>query len=224
MFTGFIKQLEIGNILGAAQIISESSTLPAVCGRVCPQEKQCEAQCIHLKMGKEAVAIGYLERFVADNSKLKVESPALKVGKSAEESKEGFTVMKGVLSNLATDVIRSVIDGIKQLGQAFVDVGKEAVSSYAEFEQLEGGVKKIFGDDMAQAVIENSQNAFKTAGLSANEYMETVTGFSASLIQSLGGDTEKAVEVSDRAIRDMSDNANTFGTDMASTQALRQLP
>ena len=78
---GFIKQLEIGNILGAAQIISESSTLPAVCGRVCPQEKQCEAQCIHLKMGKEAVAIGYLERFVADNSELKVESPALKVGK-----------------------------------------------------------------------------------------------------------------------------------------------
>ena len=65
---GFIKQLEIGNILGAAEIISESSTLPAVCGRVCPQEKQCEAQCIHLKMGKEAVAIGYLERFVADNA------------------------------------------------------------------------------------------------------------------------------------------------------------
>ena len=63
---GFIKQLEIGNILGAAEIIGESSTLPAVCGRVCPQEKQCEAQCIHLKMGKEAVAIGYLERFVAD--------------------------------------------------------------------------------------------------------------------------------------------------------------
>ena len=65
---GFIKQLEIGNVVGAAQIISESSTLPAVCGRVCPQEKQCEAQCIHLKMGKEAVAIGYLERFVADNA------------------------------------------------------------------------------------------------------------------------------------------------------------
>ena len=70
---GFIKQLEIGNILGAAQIIGESSTLPAVCGRVCPQEKQCEAQCIHLKMGKEAVAIGYLERFVADHSVGKLE-------------------------------------------------------------------------------------------------------------------------------------------------------
>ena len=78
---GFIKQLEIGNVVGAAQIISESSTLPAVCGRVCPQEKQCEAQCIHLKMGKEAVAIGYLERFVADNSQLEVETQTSKVGK-----------------------------------------------------------------------------------------------------------------------------------------------
>ncbi len=65
---GFIKQLEIGNIIGAAEIIKESSTLPAVCGRVCPQEKQCEAQCIHIKMGHKPVAIGYLERFVADYS------------------------------------------------------------------------------------------------------------------------------------------------------------
>ena len=64
---GFIKQLEIGNVVGAAEIIAESSTLPAVCGRVCPQEKQCESKCIHLKMGHESVAIGYLERFVADN-------------------------------------------------------------------------------------------------------------------------------------------------------------
>ena len=65
---GFIKQLEVGNILGAAEVIQHSSTLPAICGRVCPQEKQCEAQCIHVKMGKEPVAIGYLERFVADNA------------------------------------------------------------------------------------------------------------------------------------------------------------
>lgn len=65
---GFIKQLEIGNIQVAAEVIQQSSTLPAVCGRVCPQEKQCEAQCIHLKMGHEPVAIGYLERFVADNA------------------------------------------------------------------------------------------------------------------------------------------------------------
>ena len=63
---GFIKKLESGDILGAAAVIKESSSLPAVCGRVCPQEKQCEAHCIHLKMGHPAVAIGYLERFVAD--------------------------------------------------------------------------------------------------------------------------------------------------------------
>ncbi len=63
---GFIKTLETGDVLGAAAIIKESSSLPAVCGRVCPQEKQCESQCIHLKMGHPAVAIGYLERFCAD--------------------------------------------------------------------------------------------------------------------------------------------------------------
>ncbi len=63
---GFIKKLESGDILGATSVIKESSSLPAVCGRVCPQEKQCEANCIHLKMKHPAVAIGYLERFVAD--------------------------------------------------------------------------------------------------------------------------------------------------------------
>ena len=63
---GFIKTLEKGDILGAAAIIKESSSLPAVCGRVCPQEKQCEANCIHHKMGHQPVAIGYLERFCAD--------------------------------------------------------------------------------------------------------------------------------------------------------------
>lgn len=139
-------------------------------------------------------------------------------GKSAEKASDGYTVMKGVLANLATQAINSCINGLKQLAGAFVDVGKQALSSYGEFEQLEGGVKKIFGDEMAQTVMDNAQNAFKTAGMSANEYMETVTGFSSSLIQSLDGDTAKATEIADRAIRDMSDNANTFGTDMSSIQ------
>ena len=80
---GFIKQLELGNVLGAAQIIAESSTLPAVCGRVCPQEKQCESKCIHLKMGHEPVAIGYLERFVADNA------PKAEAGSGNPESNNG---------------------------------------------------------------------------------------------------------------------------------------
>ena len=92
---GFIKTLETGDVLGAAAVIKESSSLPAVCGRVCPQEKQCESQCIHLKMGHPAVAIGYLERFCADyanshqpsaishqkaeGSKLNAESPKIAV-------------------------------------------------------------------------------------------------------------------------------------------------
>ncbi len=74
---GFIKTLEKGDILGAAAIIKESSSLPAVCGRVCPQEKQCESQCIHLKMKRPAVAIGYLERFCADYANANQKSPRL---------------------------------------------------------------------------------------------------------------------------------------------------
>ena len=113
--------------------------------------------------------------------------------------------------------LTAIKDGIVELGKATVEFGKTVVSSFADFEQLEGGVKKLFGDDY-QTVIKNAQNGFKTAGLSANEYMETVTSLSASLINSLGGDTAEAAKLADRAIQDMSDNANTFGTDMQSIQ------
>ena len=75
---GFIKTLETGDVLGAAAVIKESSSLPAVCGRVCPQEKQCESQCIHLKMGHPAVAIGYLERFCADYANAQAQISNLK--------------------------------------------------------------------------------------------------------------------------------------------------
>ena len=101
---------------------------------------------------------------------------------------------------------------------AVVGIVKQATAAYSEFEQLEGGVKKIFGDDVKDTVMKNAQAAFESAGMSANEYMETVTGFSSSLIQSLNGDTEKAAGIADRAIRDMADNANTFGTSMESIQ------
>lgn len=81
---GFIKTLETGDVLGAAAVIKESSSLPAVCGRVCPQEKQCESQCIHLKMGHPAVAIGYLERFCADyanqNNPINLNNPKTPTG------------------------------------------------------------------------------------------------------------------------------------------------
>ena len=82
---GFIKTLETGDILGAAAVIKESSSLPAVCGRVCPQEKQCESQCIHLKMGHPAVAIGYLERFCADYANAQPKES----GKSGNSGKSG---------------------------------------------------------------------------------------------------------------------------------------
>lgn len=97
-------------------------------------------------------------------------------------------------------------------------LGKAALDAYADFEQLEGGVQKIFGDDASAIVMKNAENAYKTAGISANKYMDQVTSFSASLIQSLDGDTVAAAKVADMAIQDMSDNANTFGTDIASIQ------
>ena len=79
----FIKNIERGEFLEAAKTLKETSALPAVCGRVCPQEKQCESKCIHLKMGKEAVAIGYLERFAADYER---ESGNISVPEIAEKN------------------------------------------------------------------------------------------------------------------------------------------
>jgi len=99
-----------------------------------------------------------------------------------------------------------------------VKLGKAALDAYAQFEQLEGGVNKIFGEDAAETVMKNAERAYQTAGISANKYMEQVTSFSASLIQSLDGDTAKAAQVADMAIQDMADNANTFGTSMDSIQ------
>lgn len=98
-------------------------------------------------------------------------------------------------------------------GAGAIAIGKMAVSAYADYEQLIGGVETLFKGS-ASAVEGYANNAYKTAGMSANDYMETVTGFSASLLQSLGGDTAAAAKSADMAITDMSDNANKMGTDM----------
>ena len=106
------------------------------------------------------------------------------------------------------------------IGAASTAVGALAsmsVKGYSDYEQLAGGVETLFKKS-SQSVINNASKAYQTAGMSANEYMETVTGFSASLLQSLGGDTQKAAEKADMAIRDMSDNANKMGTDITSIQ------
>ena len=106
-------------------------------------------------------------------------------------------------------------------GAAAVALGTKAVKAYSEYEQLVGGVETLFGKS-ANIVQEYASNAFQTAGLSANEYMETVTSFSASLLQSLGGDTKQAADLANMAIIDMSDNANKMGTDMSSIQSAYQ--
>ena len=90
---------------------------------------------------------------------------------------------------------------------------KAAVDNYAEYEQLVGGVETLFKSS-SETVMKYAENAYKTAGMSANEYMATVTGFSAAMIQSLGGDTTKAAELSNMALTDMSDNANKMGSDL----------
>lgn len=143
-----------------------------------------------------------------------------------EEMQEGERSTSSFADTLKTELLsQAIISGVKalasamaEIGKAAVNFGKEVVNSYADFEQLMGGVQKLFGEENTHKVMMNAVDAFKTAGLSANEYMETVTSFSASLISSLGNDTKAAVDVADRALRDMSDNANTFGVDMETLQ------
>lgn len=143
-------------------------------------------------------------------------------GKEADESGKSALKLGDIIkANLISEGIKAGIKGlasaIKSVGSAFVSIGKQALASYGEYEQLVGGIDTLFGES-AKKVQEYANNAYKTAGLSANQYMETVTSFSASMISSLGGDTEKASEVANRAIIDMSDNANKMGTSMESIQ------
>ena len=126
----------------------------------------------------------------------------------------------GVLSKMggvAKGVGKSVAIGLGAVGTAVGFIGKQAVASYADYEQLVGGVETLFKDN-ADAVIANASRAYTSAGLSANDYMQTVTSFSASLLQSVGGDTVKAADMADMAITDMSDNANKMGTSMEMIQ------
>lgn len=124
-------------------------------------------------------------------------------------------------ANLASDVIisgvKAMASAIKEVGAALVDLGKQSIQGFAEQEQLIGGVDTLFKESSAQ-VQQYANNAYKTAGMSANQYMETVTSFSASLLQSLGGDTKAAAEKADQAITDMSDNVNKMGSDAQSVQ------
>ena len=121
------------------------------------------------------------------------------------------------VGDVAADVAKKMAQVTAAVSGALAGLVGAGVKSFADLEQNLGGVETMFGEN-ANKVIENAKNAYKTAGVSANEYMQGVTSFSASLLQSLGGDTAKAADVADMAFRDMSDNANKFGTDMSSIQ------
>lgn len=167
------------------------------------------------------------------------------IKKAGDDSEETAEKSSSAFSKLASGAGKVLVAGVSAASAAIVALGKNSIENYANYEQLVGGVETLFGAggaslqeyadsvgksvsdaqreyrimiDAQKAVFENANNAYKTAGLSANEYMETVTSFSASLIQSLGGDTRAAAQYADMAITDMADNANKMGTDMESIQ------
>lgn len=165
--------------------------------------------------------------------------------KSAEKSEGKFSGLESALKGIGAAMVAV---GVAATAIA-LKLGKEVISAYADYEQLVGGVKTLFGTEAAsveeyaksvgksvdevrdeynsllatqETVMKDADNAYKTAGLSANEYMETVTSFSASLIASLNGDTEAAATKANQAIVDMADNANKMGTDMSMIQSAYQ--
>lgn len=146
-------------------------------------------------------AISDTEKRVSRLSKLKSFGGAL--AKAGAVAAKGLAVVGGAAATAATAI------------------GTAALSSYSDYEQMVGGIDTLFKDSSA-TVQQYAAEAYKTAGVSANTYMEQATNFSASLIQSLGGDTQAAAQYADLAIKDMSDNANKMGTDIESIQQTYQ--
>lgn len=170
-------------------------------------EKEMNAYSSSLKDVEKA------EKLAATSGK-SVEDELKNIAQEADktESKVG-KLAKGLAKGLAT----AAVAGATAAAAGLVAITKSAITNFAEYEQLVGGVDTLFKGS-SKKVQEYAANAYKTAGVSANQYMETVTSFSASLLQSLGGDTAKAADVADMALTDMADNANKMGTAMSSIQ------
>ena len=145
----------------------------------------------------------------ADDMSEEIDDAGDAADKSSGKFEKFGSVLKGIGAAMGAVAVAA--------GAAAVSLGKEVIAAYADYEQLVGGVDTLFKES-SQELQTYAANAYKTAGMSANDYMETVTSFSASLISSLGGDTEAAVKYADMAITDMSDNANKMGTDMSLIQ------
>lgn len=166
-----------------------------------------------IELAKAYVQVIPTTEDIGSNLKDAFNVPAQEAGEEAgEKAGEGITSGIGGLVGKA-----ALIGAVVAVGKKIGDTLKESINQYADFQQLTGGVETLFKDS-ADVVTQYAQEAFKTSGLSANEYMETVTGFSASLISSLDGDTAKAAELANQAIIDMSDNANKMGTDIEAIQ------
>lgn len=130
---------------------------------------------------------------------------------------DGLKSAVGKVGDVLAGIGKAAAVGVGAASTALTALTKQSLDAVGTYEQMVGGVNKIF-EESAQKVIDFSHEAYKSAGLSANEYMEVVTSFSASLVASLKGDTEQAADLANMAIKDMSDNANVFGSDLASIQ------
>lgn len=128
-----------------------------------------------------------------------------------------FQKVLGKIGSAVNTAVKASAAAVGAASAGVAALGTACINAYADYEQLVGGVETLFKDS-ADTIQTYADNAYKTAGLSANEYMETVTSFSASLLQSLDGDTEKAAAAADLAITDMADNANKMGIAMESIQ------
>ena len=146
--------------------------------------------------------------FTADTKDLdeKLTKADKEAKKQAENQKEAYRDSWSSIGDFA-------IKGAAVAGAAIGALGTAAVGAYSNYEQLTGGVETLFKSS-SNTVMNYANQAYKTAGMSANKYMETVTSFSASLLQGLGGDTEKAAKYANKAVVAMSDNANKMGTSM----------
>ena len=139
------------------------------------------------------------------------------INETTGEAEKAESKMSKAFNKVGAVAVKVAKAGAVAAATALATTTTMAVKAYADYEQLVGGVETLFKENSGK-LMEYANNAYKTAGLSANEYMETVTSFSASLLQSLGGDTEKAAKYADMAITDMADNANKMGTSMEMIQ------
>ena len=192
-------------------------------------ENDRRTQAWQIQLNNAQAALNGMERELADNEEAMdklgkemddasdsaddLEEELDDAGDAADDSEGKFSKLGGTLKTVG--VAMGAV--VAAAAAAAVSLGKAVVEAYGEYEQLVGGVDTLFKESSGK-LQEYASNAYKTAGMSANDYMSTVTSFSASLIQSLGGDTEAAVKYADMAITDMADNANKMGTDIGLIQ------